>query len=100
MRSTDITKLKNAIWETNGCDSRHVKSVPVTEIYRGEVVWDGTVEVFDLIDHPKAQRAYAWSCSEGREEKTTVVLGRPPVDSAHSAVLIAVAAKASEHSEE
>jgi hypothetical protein len=94
MQPKEITKLKTAIRETNGCDSRHVKSVPVTEIFRGKIVWDGIVEVFDLIDHPRAKRAFAWSYREGEEEKSTVVLGIPPVDSPHAAVIIAVASKA------
>ena len=94
-----FTELKSAIQATHGCDSRHVKSVPVTEIYKGKIVWDGIVEVFDLIGHPKAQRTYAWSYCEGIEDKITIVIGRPPVDSAHSAVLIAFAAKARENSE-
>jgi hypothetical protein len=92
--SERITKIKTAIREMNGCDSRHVKSVPVTEIFRGEIIWDGIVEVFDLIDHPKAKRAYAWSYREGEEDKTTVVLAIPPVDSPHAAVIIAIASKA------
>ena len=89
-----ITKIETAIRETNGCDSRHVKSVPVTEIFRGKIVWDGIVEVFDLINHPRAKRAFAWNYREGEEEKTTVVLGIPPVDSPHAAVIIAIASKA------
>jgi hypothetical protein len=65
----------------------------VTEIFKREVLWDGVVEVFDLIGYPKAKRAYAWSYREGNEDKTTVVLGTPPIDSPHSAVMIAIAAK-------
>lgn len=26
------------------------------------MVWEGVVHVFDLAGHPKAARAYAWSC--------------------------------------
>jgi hypothetical protein len=66
----------------------------VTELLRGKIVWDGTVEVFDLVVHPKAKRAFAWSYREGDQDKTTVVLGIPPVDSPHGAVLIAIASKA------
>jgi len=94
MPPNEIKQLKDAIRATNGCDSRHVKSVPVTEIFRGEVIWDGIVEVFDLIGHPKAKRAYAWSYREGKEDKITVALGIPPVDSPHAAVIIAIASKA------
>ena len=92
--SERITQIKTAIRETNGCDSRHVKSVPVTEIFRGKIVWDGIVKVFDLINHSKANRAFAWSYREGEEDKTTVVLGIPPVYSPHAAVIIAIASKA------
>jgi len=66
----------------------------VTEVYKGEIAGDGIVEVFDLIVHPKAKRAYAWSYREGKQDKTTVVLGIHPVDSPHGAVLIAIASKA------
>jgi hypothetical protein len=66
----------------------------VTELLRGKIVWDGTVEVFDLIVHPKAKRAFARSYREGDQDKTTVVLGIPPVDSPHRTVLIAISSKA------
>jgi hypothetical protein len=66
----------------------------VTELLRGKIVWDGTVEVFDLIVHPKAKRAFARSYREGDQDKTTVVLGIPPVDSPHGAALIAISSKA------
>lgn len=39
----------------------------------------GTVEVFDLIGHPKAKRAYAWSYRDGDQHKTIAVLAIPPV---------------------
>ena len=40
------------------------QTVPVHEIFRGATVWQGEVEVFDLIGHPKAMCAYAWSHRE------------------------------------
>jgi len=33
----------------------------VKETFQGRTVWDGVVEVFELVGHPKAPRAYAWS---------------------------------------
>jgi hypothetical protein len=60
----------------------------------GKTAWQGTVEVFDLIGHPKAERAYAWSHNDGDQIKTTAVLEIPPVDSPQSAVKAATAAKA------
>jgi hypothetical protein len=90
----DLKMLQKAIRETHGCDSRYVKSVPVTEKFKGQIAWQGTVEVFDLIGHPKARRSYAWFYSEGDEQKTVAVLGIPPVDSPQSAVKVAIASKA------
>jgi hypothetical protein len=88
-----ITELQVAIRAMHGCESRHVESVPVREVFRGETAWQGTVEVFDLIGHAKAKRAYAWSYQDGDETKSTAVLEIPPVDSPESAVKVAIAAK-------
>ena len=89
-----IAQLQMAIRAMHGCESRHVDSVPVHEVFRGETAWRGTVEVFDLIGHAKAKRAYAWSYQDGGETKSTAVLEIPPVDSPESAVKVAIAAKA------
>jgi len=44
--------------------------VPVRETFQGEVVWEGVVHVFDLVEHPTATRAYAWSSPiEGSEKR-------------------------------
>ena len=89
-----ITKLKEAIRAMHGCGSRHFTTVPVTETFQGKIAWHGDVEVFDLIKHPKAQHCYAWAYDEGGTMHTTAVLGLPPVDSAESAVKVAIAAQA------
>jgi hypothetical protein len=88
-----ITKLKDAIRATHGCESLHVKSVLVVEEFEGQTAWQGTVEVFDLIGHPKAKRAYAWTYRDGDQNKTIAVLAIPPVDSPQSAVKVAIASK-------
>ena len=95
MPPKDITELKNAIRATHGCESLHVESVPVVEQFEGKIAWQGTVEVFDLIGHPKAKRAYAWTYRDGDQNKTIAVLGVPPVESPQSAVKVAIASKAS-----
>jgi hypothetical protein len=89
-----ITKLKDVIRVTHGCELLHVKSVPVKEVFEGQTAWQGTVEVFDLIGHPKAKRAYAWSYRDGTQNKTVAVVEIPPVDSPESAVKVAIAAEA------
>jgi hypothetical protein len=88
-----ITELKNAIRAAHGCESLHVKSVPVKEVFKDQPAWEGTVEVFDLVGHPKAKRAYAWTYRDGDQNKTVAVLGIPPVDSPHSAVKVTIASK-------
>jgi hypothetical protein len=49
--------------------------------------------VFALIGHPKAKYAYAWTYRDDNQNKTTVVLKIPPVDSPQTAVKIAIATK-------
>jgi hypothetical protein len=93
MPAKEITELKDAIRATYGCESLHVESVPTKEVFEGQTAWDGTVEVFDLVGHPKAKRAYAWSYRDGDETKSVAVLEIPPVDSPQSAVKVAIASK-------
>jgi hypothetical protein len=94
MPHKNITKLKDAIRATHGCQSLHVRSVPVVEQFEGKIAWRGTVEVFDLVGHPKAKRAYAWTYRDGDQNKTVTVLASPPVDSPQSAVKVAIASNA------
>jgi hypothetical protein len=42
-----------------------------------------------LADYPKAKYAYAWTYLDGNQNKTTVVLKIPPVDSPQTAVKVA-----------
>ena len=85
-------ELQRAIKVNHGCDSRYVASEPVYESFDGRTAWQGTVEIFDLIGHPTAKRAYAWTYQDDTQNKTVTVLGIPPVDSPQSAVKVAVAA--------
>ena len=93
MPPKEITQLKDAIRATHGCESLHVESVPVKEVLEDQTAWEGTVEVFDLVGHLQAKRAYAWTYPDGDQNKTFTVLGIPPVDSPQSAVKVAIAAK-------
>ena len=89
-----IESLRAVIGKLHGCDSKHVESVPVHEVFQGKTAWNGVVEVFDLTGHPKAKRAYAWSHLDGeRDEKTkyVTVLQIPPVDSPQTAVKVGIA---------
>jgi hypothetical protein len=82
-----IEKLREAIRRLHGVESRHVESVPIKEMFQGKTVWNGAVEVFDLIGHPKASRAYAWTHdAEGGKKCDVTVLHVPPIDSPLAAV--------------
>ncbi len=96
MPPKEITELKDAIRATHGCESLHVESVAVVEQFEGKTAWVGMVEVFELVGHPKAKRAYAWSYRDGDQHKTIAVLEIPPVDSPQMAVKVAIASKAKE----
>ena len=86
--------LRDAIRHTHECASRWVESVRVVETFRGETVWDGQVEVFDLIGHPTAKRAYAWAhATDAGGPRYVAVLHEEPVDSAQTAVRAAVIAE-------
>ena len=92
MNEVALTTLQEAIRNLHGCDSDWVESVPVTETLQGQTVWDGTVQVFDLVDHPTTSRCYAWSHAiEGSENRRFVaVLHQGPVDSPEKAVRAAI----------
>ena len=65
----------------------------VQEEFRGEIVWDGFVEVFELADAKPAARCYAWQHSEDDTDtrmRVVTVLEKTPVNSAQTAVKAAI----------
>lgn len=90
---TYIENLQAAIKKLHGCTATHLESVPIEERFQGRVVWSGIVETFELADHPKAKRCYAWSAKSGTKEDFTAVLHLPPVDSARKAVQASIASQ-------
>jgi hypothetical protein len=92
-----IENLRAVIGEVHGCDSKHVETVPVHEVFQGKTAWRGVVEVFDLIGHPEAKRCYGWSHLEGEYDERTryvAVLEIPPVVSPETAVRASIVADA------
>jgi hypothetical protein len=87
----DREYLATAIRKLHGCDSKWVAAVPVLERHDGRTVWDGEVQVFDLIGHTTATRCYAWShlTDEGKD-RVLAVLHVAPVDSPAAAVRAAI----------
>jgi len=85
---TEINDLKSAILNLHKCKSKWIESVPVKETFEGETVWEGVVQVFELIDHPTAKKCYAWSYVVGDSGKRrfVAVLHQDPVKSPADAV--------------
>lgn len=95
MLEVPIPALQDAIRHLHGCESTFVEAVPVREEFQGQVAWVGQVCVFDLIGHPTATRAYAWShATEGTRRRFVAVLHSGPIDSPQNAVKAAIVSEA------
>jgi hypothetical protein len=85
--------LLAAVESQHTCRATLVQTVPISETYCGQPVWEGVVHVFDIEGHPKATRAYAWSSpvegSERRRFFAVLQLGaiRSPVDAVRAAIV-------------
>jgi len=89
-----IEELRDIIRRLHGAEATHVESVPVKETFKGQTVWEGIVEVFDLVGHPTAHRVYAWAHETDDPDKPirhVTVLHQHPIKSAHDAVRVAIA---------
>jgi len=88
MNEASEATFRKAIKATHGADSRLIARERVDEYFEGDPVWQGEVLVFELLDHPKATRCYAWEVG-GR---VTAVLGVGPINSALRAVRASIMA--------
>jgi hypothetical protein len=91
-----IDELRAIINKLHGATATHRESVPVKEVWQGQTIWEGIVEVFDLEGHPKANAAYAWSheTNDPKNPKRHItVLHIPPAVSPLMAVRTAIAAE-------
>ena len=94
MDAAGLDAITDVIRHLHGCDSRWVESVPVTEKFNGEIVWQGDVQVFELVGHKMAKRAYAWSHATASERRRFfAVLQLGPVTDAIMAVRASIAAR-------
>jgi hypothetical protein len=96
MEEVDPSELKRAVEAQHGGTATLVQSVPIREEHAGQTVWDGTVHIFDLAGHPKANRAYAWSHAiDGTERRRFfAVLHISPITGPREAVRAAIVAEA------
>ena len=87
----EVKALKKAILDLHGCKATWVKSVPVKEVFQGEIVCEGTVQIF-AVDHPKSKFCYAWSheLEDSKKRKFFAVLHQGSIDSPEKAVKVAI----------
>jgi len=88
-----LARLQVTVSQLHNCGAVWRESVHVHEVFRGETLLDGDIEVFDLTGHPKAKRCYGWSHPDGADNKTerfVTVLEIPPVDSPQTAVKMSI----------
>jgi len=86
---TYIEELQEAIRHLYHAEPIYVETVPVHEVFQGQTVWEGDVEVFDLPESPDADRVYAWAHDTDNVDeprRTVTVLHIPPVTSPQRAV--------------
>jgi hypothetical protein len=74
--------IQRAVERATRGNVRRVELVPIVETFRGEVVWEGVVSVFDT----DSGRAYGWAVEGDSEPQFVAVLNKPPVDSPLAAV--------------
>jgi hypothetical protein len=89
-------QVRQAVEKLHNCRATHLCTEPVKEVFQGKTLWDGEVEIYGLIGHPKAATAYAWMHLDGPADsldRYVAVLGIPPVDSAQNAVKAAIVAE-------
>lgn len=95
----NIEELQDVIRKLHGVEATHVETVPVKETFRGQTVWEGHVEVFD-IDHPKTSRVYAWSHDTddpSSPRRHVTVLHLPPAITPLRAVQASIVSDVREH---
>ena len=92
---TYLEELEGVIVKLHGCEATPIETVVVEEIHQGRTVWQGEVEIFELVGHARANRCYAWGLpDELGTLQIVTVLEIPPVDSALMAVRVALASGA------
>ena len=87
MNDAPLSTFEEAICATHGADqAMYTGRTTVREVFEGEVVWEGEVLTFILLEHPTATTCYAWDV----DGEVTSVLHAGPVDSPVMAVQAAI----------
>ena len=67
----NLNALKAAIQSAYDCEAVHNVTVSVHELFKGQTIWRGDVEVFVLAGCPGEKRCYAWFDPAGVNERPT-----------------------------
>ncbi len=83
-----LSNLRQAVEDEYSCLATLNRIVRVVEKLEGGAVWECDVAVFNLVDHPTAEIAYAWSDPSQRSYGWRFYAGlhAGPVDSPETAV--------------
>jgi hypothetical protein len=86
-----LAMLQDVVQQVYRCSAIHSESAHVHETLNGQTLWNGEVEVFELVGHAKAKKCYAWLYREnGQNTRFITVLGRELVASPEMAVKSAI----------
>jgi len=80
-----IEALKQSIAQNHACIAVYSQSVMVEETHRGEILWAGQIEIFEVQGHTKAKTAYGW-WQENTEDGLVTILALTPIMDARKAV--------------
>ena len=87
-----LNNLAAAVSNMHGCPCSHSDDAIVREMIDGKIVWNGKVEIFDLVNHPKATKAFAWAFKDEKGEiQYMAVLNVPPIENPRDAIQAAIA---------
>jgi hypothetical protein len=85
-------RAKLAAQGAAGSAVKHLKSVAVVESSGPGVIWEGKIEVFDVV-HPPPGLVYVWPVEGENGQEFVAVLGVYPIDSPLAAVRMWLADK-------
>ena len=94
MTEASPDQLKQAVESQHGGIATFAQVVPICEMHGEQLVWQGTVHIFDLAGHPAATQAYVWSYElpDGKR-RMFAVLHAGPVTGPREAVRAAIVAE-------
>jgi len=88
MNEIPISTFEDALQATHGAKAQLLSPERVDEPFEGQLIWQGDVLGFHLLDHPSARLCYAWKV----DGEVTAVLGGGTVDSPIAAVRASILA--------